>query len=319
LASYSPGESGIITALRKQDIHKICSLLTLDKPASSVIVFIPTEAGQEKVSIILPNLIKGEKMRRLLGLAVLFVVLCASVPSYGYFLIYKVSATINGDDEATDQKVTIPLKAYLVLQFNDSNGSLTDVDLVLYGKNTHGRKVYLPSVYCYNNQPNGTNVRFIGKDMVVSLVVEDFYNLEILMSGPASLKDIGMGTSDKKLAAVIIKGVASVWGGHILGPYSSQEVSGTANVSATLWIKGTRRANQLGWSQDTLIFYGDDNYPGLAQILQDKKYLLGFFSSDGYEGEGGGISIICDSSFGLDSFDSITTGEINAVDINGGL
>ena len=39
-------------------------------------------------------------MKRLLGLAVVFVVLCMSVPSYGYFLIYNISAAVKGADNS---------------------------------------------------------------------------------------------------------------------------------------------------------------------------------------------------------------------------
>ena len=83
-------------------------------------------------------------MKRLLGLAVLFVVLCASVPSYGYFLIYNVSYTVNGADKSTNAKVTIPLKAYLVVNLDDSNNELVDANLILYGNeaSTSKKKVY---------------------------------------------------------------------------------------------------------------------------------------------------------------------------------
>ena len=62
-------------------------------------------------------------MKRLLGLAVLFVVLSVCVPSsYAvpiHYLIYNISMTVKGADRATDAIVTIPMKGYLVLLFAD--------------------------------------------------------------------------------------------------------------------------------------------------------------------------------------------------------
>ncbi len=301
-------------------MHKIHSLLTLDKTAPSIIVFILIEAGQEKVNIILPNLVKGTKMRRLLGLAVLSVVLSMSVPSYGYFLIYNVSSTVKGADQLTNAQVTIPFKGYLVLNIADGNNALVDANLILYGKNTSRNNVYVQLNYRGSGELVGADVRYIGKDMFVGFGSKSPYRLEMLMSGRTALKDISLGTSGKKRVAGSIKGVNPVWGGFLLGSDPNQEVSGTANVSATLWAAATRYANANGWTQDQIVLSGDSTKDGLIKILADKGYDSAFApaTDDYYDGVGISVTCIGSGAFGINGYEEIPIGEINTVDINNG-
>jgi hypothetical protein len=209
-------------------------------------------------------------MKRLLGLAVLFVVLCVSVPSYGYFLVYNVSYTVNGADKSTDAKVTIPLKAYLVVNLDDSNDELVDANLILYGNDASTPKKQ--KVY---DQLNYTGIpgRLGGHVWYVSdLIFLDFWgrlpsDFEITLQGKTASKDIG--TVNKKQAAGSVKGVSIVWDGALLGPDPNQDVSGTATASASLNTAGTKSINQHGWTQDQII-EGDG---GLISMLEGKGYV----------------------------------------------
>lgn len=258
-------------------------------------------------------------MRRLLGLAVLFVVLSVCVPSYGYFLIYKVSSKVKGADQATNAKVTIPFKGYLVLNIADGNNTLVDANLILYGKNTRKNNVYAQLSQSDSNNSLGTGLRYIGNDMFVGFWTDDLCRFEMLLSGKAVLKDIGLGTSGKKLVAGSIKGVNTVWWGFLLGPYSNQDVSGTANVSATLWTTATRYANEHGWTQDQIIESGSTDREGLIPMLQGKGYVDATTVGDSYEGGVGvgdidGVYISGGISISWGGYD-----EIPITDINSGL
>jgi hypothetical protein len=223
---------------------------------------------------------------------------------------------VKGADCAKNAKVTIPLKGYLVLNIADGNNALVDANLILYGKNTSKKNVYAQLSQSDSNNSLGTGLRYIGNDMFVGFWTDDLCRFEMLLSGKAVSKDIGLETSGKKLVASSIKGVNTVWWGFLLGPYSNQDVSGTANVSATLWTAETRYANEHGWTQDQIIESGSTDREGLIPMLQGKGYVDATVVNDSYEGGvdiSGGISV----SSGVDSF--MSSGDLDIgtiVDVN---
>jgi hypothetical protein len=220
-------------------------------------------------------------MKRLLGLVILFVVLSVCVPSYGYFLIYNVSTTVKGADDNTGAKTTIPLKGYLVLNL-DANDALVDANLIMYGNDANTPKKQ--KVYVQLNQSNDPQIESLAADVwyIGDFIFVDFWNynfnnrplyFEILLQGKVALKDIGFGASEKKQVAGSIKGVNMVLDGFQLGPDPNQDVSGTANASATLDLKATQYVNFHSWTQETIILNGDSGRDGLIQILQGKGFV----------------------------------------------
>ena len=219
-------------------------------------------------------------MRKLLGLAVLFVVLSVCMPSYGYFLIYNVSTTLKGVDSATDLKVTVPLKGYLVLNL-DTEGSFVDANLILYGKDSDKVKVYVTlNANDESDDRLGFDTWNIGDYVFVDFWGRSPWDFEIMLSGKTTLKDIGFGTSDKKSVASSIKGVNMTWDGFLLGSNLSQNVSGTANASATLWNVATKYVNDHEWTQDQIIVSGDSDNDGLITILEGKGYVAATLPPD---------------------------------------
>jgi|WetSurSiteA1Bulk_404760.scaffolds.fasta_scaffold73923_1 hypothetical protein len=210
-------------------------------------------------------------MRRLLGLAVLFVVLYMCVPSYGYFLIYNISTTVKGADDATGKTVTIPMKGTLVMNIDDSCDTLVDANLILYGKNASGQKVYVQLNYSDSDKFLRGGIWYVGNSMFIDFRGEPPFGFEILLQGKSSLKDIGKGTGNKKSVPSSMNGVAMLWDSFVLGPDANQAVSGTANASATLWVEITKFANANEWTQDTLLGTGTIAHEGLLQILVADK------------------------------------------------
>jgi hypothetical protein len=193
-------------------------------------------------------------MKRLLGLAVLFAVLSVWVPSsYGapptyHCLVYNVSTTVKGGDMATNLKATIPLKGYLVLRFADGCDTPIDANLILYGNdaNTPKKKVYV-QLNTRGEDSLTASGWTIGDLMFVNIWGEDPFEFEIMLQGKQTLKDIGFGTDDKRMVASSIKGVNITESGFLLGPNAYQEISGTANASATLNTSVTKQLNENGW------------------------------------------------------------------------
>jgi hypothetical protein len=218
-------------------------------------------------------------MRRLLGLAVLFVVLSVCVSAYGnFFLIYNISTTVKGADYNTDAKVSIPLKGYLVLNLTDADGFVADANLILYGNDANTpkkQKVYVQLNYSDSDEFLNINVWYISDLMFVDFWTDGPWDFEIMLQGKASYKDVGWGTApgDEAWAASSIKGVSMVWDNFLLGSDPDQDVSGTSNASATLDIKATKYVNAQGWTQEQVIEIGSPAHLGLIPMLESKGYV----------------------------------------------
>jgi hypothetical protein len=211
-------------------------------------------------------------MKRLLGLAVLFAVLSAWAPSsYGnqltyHCLVYNLSTTVKGADSETDLKAAIPLKGYLVLHFVDGCDTPWDANLILYGNdtNTPKKKVYV-QLNMSGDQFLAPSGWTIGDLMFLKLVGDYPFNFEIMLQGKQTLKDIGFGAPDKRMAAASIKGVDIVEFGFLLGP-DPQAITGTANASATLNTSVTKQVNENGWGPDAAVDI-------LTSLLLNKGYV----------------------------------------------
>ena len=213
-------------------------------------------------------------MKRLLGLGVLFVVLCMSVPSYAnHFLIYKLSGSakgVNGNEPAS-----IPWKGYLVMYVSDAP-ALLDANLIIYGKDSTKTKVYVELGYKATGATklNLTPGVHISSKDVISLTVDMWcdtvdFDFEGITVGKAALTDIGAATG-KKYVAKSAKGSMLVWDGMMLDP--DDNITGTGTVSSSLWTAGTKYVNQNNWTQDQIINTGDSHQKSLTQSLEDKGF-----------------------------------------------
>lgn len=217
-------------------------------------------------------------MKRISAILVVLVMLSMSASSFGFFLIYNVSTTVKGVSAVTGAKVTVPLKGYLVLDIDDSDGSILDANLILYGKDSNTpskQKVY---AQLNSNDAAGdlfASTWYLGDYTFLRLEGNQPWDFEILLSGKEKLMDIGFGTLNKVSVASSIKGVNMVRAGILLGP-DGMEMSGTANASATLWIAAVKMVNRDGWTQDEIVVTGKDTVDGhvnsLIQRLEYKQY-----------------------------------------------
>jgi hypothetical protein len=189
-------------------------------------------------------------MRRLLGLAVLFVVLSVCVPSYGnYFLIYNLSGTVKGVNVVA--KATIPWNAYLVLNLNEAN-EITDANLIMYGKDDAKQKVYV--TINYHNSDVWLNVSLLahGNFSVLNFYVdEDWpFNFHGYMLGEK--KGTNIGLANKKNTAGSLKGVMWVWEWMLFDV--DNDLAGTAAISASLnsLTKAVNDTNPT-WTQNQII------------------------------------------------------------------
>jgi len=269
-------------------------------------------------------------MRKLLGLVILCAILSICAQSYGYFLVYDISSTIHGSDKDINAKITIPLKGYLVLKLSDGNNAVIDANLILYGKDIYGYKVYYLLDPVDGNNQFKAETRYIGREVYIAVLGGNPYHFEMMLSGTTSSRDIGFGADYTRNVAGSLKGVNTIWTGFVLGPYDGQDVSGTANASAVLVNGLTIYANKHNWTQEQIV-YGDSVRDGLLDILYAKRYGEGPYDPDSYIG---GITIVDTSSSsdisvsegcistgpdfgGSDAYGIYAEGEISTQDING--
>jgi hypothetical protein len=195
-------------------------------------------------------------MKKLMAAVLVMIVmswLCST--SFGFLFLYKVSTTVKGADDNTGLKVMIPLKGYLLLNLDDTDGEFVDANLLLYGKDTVGAKKYVQIDYASGSGDLEADVWYIGDFAFIDIwATEGPFSFEMFFSGKEALKDIGLGSDDKKEVASSIKGVTIVWDDFLLGP-SGQEVSGSANASATLWTAAVKAINDPlePWTPDEVV------------------------------------------------------------------
>lgn len=207
-------------------------------------------------------------MKRLLGLSVLFVVLCMCVPSYGnHSLIYNVSGAVKGINN--NASVSIPWKGYLVVTLSDSSAFL-DANLIMYGQNSAKKKVYIEHGY-KETDVNSLGVvhqvhdTFLTFDFTCDTA--DFY-FEGYILGKVALIDVGRPV--KKLVAAKPSGTMIVRGLMIFD--QDDDVEGTSAVSCSLWTAATKYVNSNSWTVNQIIDTGDGSYKGLIPQLVAKGY-----------------------------------------------
>ncbi len=190
-------------------------------------------------------------MKRLLGLVVLLVVLCVSVPSYatspGYILAYKVNGSMKAAEWYADKIISVSVKGYIAVNIvSNSTGDneVVDAQMVLYGKDKSGHLVYYRD---YLSDPNSGvylyTPGYIGSVVEVQVLNHTYDPMyyEFVMTGNIKSTDVGLGASSKELAASSLKGSLITWWAQLLD--NSQELFGSGSATATLDTKQTKAAN----------------------------------------------------------------------------
>jgi hypothetical protein len=200
-------------------------------------------------------------MKMLSALFVALVILGICTSSYGYFLVYNLSGTIRGVDDAN--AVTIPFGGYLVMNFNDGTNSLVDANMIIYGRDPNGHKVYVRLNSHDSNE--FLDAHILPRD------VRNFYVLN--GESPFGFRSVIMGNvnrttigpSNRRYIAPALKGVIREEEGIFLD--LEHDLAGVGSISASLYTTETKMFNDPGtlWTQDTII----DELKG---ILAEKHY-----------------------------------------------
>jgi len=188
-------------------------------------------------------------MRKLLTLFVMLAVLGVCAPSYGYLLIYQVSSTFKGVDTDANSAENVPIKGFLVLDMDDTDQTLNDAQLVLYGKDADKDKVYFVETF---GGSAGIDWTVEGDFVTVDLGdSSDPFDYEMILTGKITDKNVGLGADDKKGVANSLKGTIVSWQGMIFD--DSQALFGTGDTSMTFYAGVTKSYNKDGATLDEVV------------------------------------------------------------------
>jgi hypothetical protein len=134
-------------------------------------------------------------MNKLRVWILVLVMLSVSAPSFGYVLVYKTYGRLKAVNSEANSLAGVPIRGYLIMDLNETNGEVNDVYWVTYGKDTEGTKVYTLSVpdlqlqVCgryqsvYMNIDEGWFVTIIGRQTYKNVGLAESKPLAFTMSG----------------------------------------------------------------------------------------------------------------------------------------
>ncbi|MGA2093554.1 MAG: hypothetical protein ABSH16_09130 [Sedimentisphaerales bacterium] len=209
-------------------------------------------------------------MKKLLALIVVVVILGICPSTKGLLLVYRVSSSVKGVDGTAGVTLTVPFKAYLVMDFNE-RGVYRDANMLMFGNNADGSKVYYQLNDSDSNNLLDTGVWNKGIKAPYLFVglgtygADNPFDFEACMWGKMTVKDIGFGKEHLWLVPTSMKGTFTVWYKMLYD--ADQNISGTGDVSAKL-DPVTYNFNAEGWSKEDAVAL-------IINALQDKDYSQG--------------------------------------------
>ena len=138
------------------------------------------------------------------------------------------------------------------MEYDDSEDNLVDVNLILYGKDPDGEKVFIQlNEYDSIDLLDVTSHTDSPTDTYNALRIESpaLIGINSVLIGKRRFRDVG--ADEPKFVTGSFKGVLSVWSGLFL--YEEQQLWGTCNIRITLMPSATRELNGLGWTKEIIL------------------------------------------------------------------
>ena len=214
-------------------------------------------------------------MKKLMALFIVLIMLGTCSSSYGLFLVLKASSSVKGVDDVAGTPITVKLNAYLVMNFTDE-GSFLDANLIIYGKDANGAKVYLQLNDSDSNDFLDIAMTVVGYPVPYYVIAlrtygeDNPYEFETYVMGKMKAKDIGFGPEELWMVPSSLKGVFTSWYDMLLD--KDQDIYGTGSMSMKLDDSITRLFNSQGRTQEKAvedvidILQGKDYSPGQAEL-----------------------------------------------------
>jgi hypothetical protein len=202
-------------------------------------------------------------MRRLLfSVMMMFVTFGFCAPVYGapYLVVYNVAFTIKGLDDVNWRR--IPLKAYMVAEYEEMMGNIIDVNMILYGKDADANKAYTILNDQDSNDFIDVEYNTHGDYAHLSLQCDGpFDSTMMLMLGKLKSKNIGLDGAESVVCS--FKGVGMINGGMLLD--DDRQIIGTGSIRASMSAGITKAANRQHLTKDEVV-------EQLREFLESKGY-----------------------------------------------
>ncbi|MGA2679255.1 MAG: hypothetical protein ABSF37_08140 [Sedimentisphaerales bacterium] len=219
-------------------------------------------------------------MKKLSAILIVLVVFLMCSPSFGYTLIYNVSVPVKGADATSGLKISAPMRAILILSIDTLITSIDDANLIIYGNDTNvpkKQKVYVEYDFTTMDEFHYAILRTLGGYYFVDIsAYTDIVSLEGFMMGKWKTQDVGPLLGGRQDVAGSLKGGFAIRDGFLLGPVDlMQDISGTADISASLWTSMTKWANG----------HNTDGAGGVGELkTQDQvvTWAIGYLTAKGY-------------------------------------
>jgi hypothetical protein len=151
--------------------------------------------------------------------------------------------TIRGTDGTVDiTRVAISFKGYLVMNLDNDTNSLIDANMIIYGKDPNGHKVYVQLNASDSNAfLNSYTLERGDKRHFYALNGKSPFDFNSFMMG--NVRNTNIGLAKRILIAPDLKGVITGEDGIFFS--LDQKIAGVGSISASLYTLATKGVNDL--------------------------------------------------------------------------
>jgi len=174
-------------------------------------------------------------MKRLAGICVMLAALAVCAPTNGYVLVYDVYGTLRAVDAGTGAMDRTMVQGYLVTEVDEAENAVVGTEVVLYGRDEDGNRVYTDSA----------TIDTVMYDNTVAVVGDLGQGGSIVLTGGRTRmwqRNIGIG--NRVNVANMLDGDIRVIDGSLFD--LDQVLTGASGITAMLDLMQTRSANRAG-------------------------------------------------------------------------
>jgi hypothetical protein len=179
-------------------------------------------------------------MKKLLMIGLVMAVLGISAQANAYVLVYNLFGTVQAVDTAANGQVTQFLNGYIVMNINDTEGTVDGSSVILYGRQGWNNKFYTI---------DDDIVNFTAYGNFVTLIVDDGLSNRIVLTG--RLRNANVGAATREKVADPLSGAMTLQNGQIFN--LDQSLIGAGAMQAILNGRLTRSVNTSGTAFDDVV------------------------------------------------------------------
>ncbi len=179
-------------------------------------------------------------MKKLLVAGLMTAVLSITAQANAYVLVYNLFGNVQAVDTAANEQVTQLLSGYIVMNINETDGTVDDSSVILYGRQGWRNRYYTI---------DDNIVSFSTYGDYVTLVADNGQGNLIILTG--RLRGTNISASTRQQVAGSLSGAMTLQDGQLFD--ANALLTGAGAVQATLNNLFTRSANASGDTLDDVL------------------------------------------------------------------